>query len=58
MPSPSKSFDRYQAEDDHRTLQRAEEVKGDRKRMAGAKAHHKRTMRDMTKLGKSLGGKR
>lgn len=58
FPVASGSFDKYQAEDDHRTLQRAEEVRADPKRLSGVKKHHRKTMRDMTKMGKSLGGKR
>lgn len=52
------SKDPWQAEDDHRTLQRAEEIKGDRGRMAGVRRHHRKMTKAMNKIGKSLGGKR
>lgn len=52
------TFDKYQAEDDHRTLTRGEEIKGDRKRMAGVKKHHRAASKQLGKVGKLFGGKR
>ncbi len=52
--SPASDHD-WQAEDDHRTITRAAEVQGDKKRMAGVKRHHKKLTRDIARVGKSLG---
>jgi hypothetical protein len=54
----SPSEDDYRAEDDHRTLSRAAEVRGDPKRMAGVKRHHQKQKRTLGLVGRSLGGKR
>jgi hypothetical protein len=42
----------YRAEEDHRTLVRAGEVKGDRDRFKAAKDHHKKTQKHMEKACK------
>jgi hypothetical protein len=44
----------FQAEDDHRTLQRAGEVMSSPSRMAGARRHHKKVLGAMNKV---LGGR-
>ena len=49
MPS-----DPYQAEDDHRTLTRAEDIRTDPTRMKKVAAFHRTKMRQMTKIGSSL----
>lgn len=43
---------KYRAEDDHRTLTRAGEIKADRERMSAAKAHHKSMNKNMDKVCK------
>lgn len=57
-PAASGPFPDFQGEDDHRTLQRAEEIKADSHRMVGVRKHHRKTMRAMSNLGKAMGGKR
>lgn len=58
MKSPASDHD-YQAEDDHRTLTRAEEVRGDKARMGGVKKHHRKVSKGHEKFGRTLfGGKR
>lgn len=42
----------YRAEDDHRTLTRAGEIKSDRDRMKGAQDHHKKMNKHMEKACK------
>ena len=56
--SPSSAYDKYQDEDDHRTLSRAAEVQSDPKRMAGVKRHQKRQQRTLSTVGRMIGGKR
>lgn len=48
----------YQAEDDHRTLTRAEEVRSDPKRMTGVRRHHLKQTRALSRISKALGGAR
>lgn len=43
---------KYRAEDDHRTLTRAGEIKADRERMSAAQAHHKSMNKNMDKVCK------
>lgn len=43
---------KYRAEDDHRTLTRAGEIKADRERMKAAQAHHKSMNKNMEKACK------
>lgn len=50
--------DPWQAESDHSTLARAQEIREDPKRMTGVKKHHAKATRQLGKVGKSLGGKR
>lgn len=51
-------MDSYRAENDHGTLARAEEIRGDSKRMAGVKKHHRKVTKQLGKMGRALGGKR
>lgn len=46
----------YQAEDDHRTLTRAEEVRSDTKRMAGVVRHHRKQTSALKRTSKALFG--
>lgn len=50
MYGPSKSMQDYQAEDDFRTLQRAEEVKSDKTRHANALQHGKQVVQQTRKV--------
>lgn len=50
-----KSENDYQAEDDHRTLQRAEEVRADAGRMKRVAVHHRKKMGEMSRIGSILG---
>lgn len=50
--------DDWRAESDHGTLARAEEIRTDKKRMIGVKKHHAKASKQLSKVGKSLGGKR
>lgn len=45
----------YRAEDDHRTLQRAEEVRADPSRLKGVAMHHRKKMVEMRRVGSQLG---
>lgn len=42
----------YRAEEDHRTMTRAGEIKSDRERMRGVKDHHKKMSKNMEKVCK------
>lgn len=42
----------YRAEDDHRTLTRAGEIKGDKDRMRGVKEHQKKMTKNLEKACK------
>ena len=46
----------YRAEDDHRTLTRAEEVRADKTRMAGVIRHHRKQTSALRKTSKALFG--
>lgn len=48
--SPSAIDREYQAEDDHRTLSRAQEISEDKHRMAGVRKHHRKMSRSLSKL--------
>lgn len=50
----SKSEDDYRAEDDHRTLMRAEEIRGDKGRMSRVLKHHGKKAREIATLGSKL----
>jgi len=51
--SPKMDED-YRAEDDHRTMERAEEIRSDRGRMRGVAKHHVKKMREMACVGQRL----
>lgn len=42
----------YRAEDDHRTMTKAGEIKSDKDRMRGVKDHHKKLQKNMEKACK------
>lgn len=44
----------YRAEDDHRTMSRAAEIEGDKERMAGVRAHHRKVTGQHARIGKRL----
>jgi hypothetical protein len=48
----------YQAEDDHRTLTRAQEIAEDGKRMSGVRRHHRKMTRSLAKVGTMMKGSR
>lgn len=52
-PSPFPDKD-YQREDDHRTLTRASEIMGDKDRMKGARAHHRKQTKTMSHVQKTM----
>lgn len=56
-PSMSKSDADYRAEDDHRTLMRAEEIRQDPTRVKGVARHHAKMTTDIARVGRSLGRK-
>ena len=58
MKQGASYSDPYQAEDDHRTLSRAAEVRNDPKRMAGVAKHHAKVKKSLASVGRSLRGKR
>lgn len=47
----------YRAEDDHRTMSRAAEIEGDKERMAGVRAHHRKVSSAHARIGKRIGGR-
>jgi hypothetical protein len=55
MPTMDKQ---YQAEDDHRTLTRAQEITEDSGRMSGVKRHHRTLTRSLAKMGTMVKGGR
>ncbi len=57
VAAPSKGESDYMAEDDHRTLTRAEEIRGDSKRMAGVKKHHRKQTRAIQRMSRTLGAR-
>lgn len=50
---PKREEDRWRAEDDARTLMRAEEIKRDRARMAKARAVAKKQISELSKVAKA-----
>lgn len=62
MPRPSKSMkkeqDDYRAEDDLRTITRAEEVRADASRMGAVRRIQQKQLRALTRVGKALGEKK
>ena len=53
----SKQEQEYRSEDDFRTLQRAEEVRGDKARHERAMGHARKQMTQITKVMSGLRGK-
>lgn len=51
---PPKSELDYQAEDDHRTLTRAEDIRADAARMKRVLTHHNKQTRSLKRIGKAL----
>lgn len=51
---PSKTEDDYRAEDDHRTMMRASEIKRDPTRMKGVARHHSKMTKDLAEVGDDL----
>ena len=45
----------YRDEDDHRTVTRAEEVRGDKSRMAGVRRHQRKSERALKRTGRAIG---
>jgi hypothetical protein len=56
-PVQSKEHDKYRAEDDLRTLTRAEEIRGDKGRMQGATRAHGEQMDALSRVGRSMAGR-
>lgn len=50
---PKREEDKWRAEDDARTLMRAEEIKRDRARMAKARAIAKKQISELSKVAKA-----
>jgi len=57
MGPSKKSEDDYRAEDDHRTLTRAEEIRADKERMRGVQRHQKKSLRALKRVGRALGSR-
>lgn len=53
-PQPDDS---WRSESDHRTLMDAESIKTDPSRLSGVKAHQKKQMKSLARVGASLGKK-
>lgn len=49
--------DEYRAEEDHRSLTRAEEIRADVKRMAGVKRHHQKQTRALKRMSRVVGAR-
>lgn len=52
--SAKKREEEYQAEDDLRTLSRAEEIRADQKRMAACDRAHRKQTRSLSRVGRAL----
>ena len=56
MTKEDKKRDReYREEEDHRTITRAEEVRGDVPRMAGVRRHQRKSERALKRTGRAIG---
>lgn len=53
IPTPSSDDAKWRAEDDARTLMRAEEIKRDRKRFGAAKGIAKKQIVELSKIAKA-----
>lgn len=49
-----KDMSDYEAEDDHRTMMRASEIQGDKKRMQGVKKHHRKQTKKMALVQRQM----
>ena len=54
QPSMSLMDRQYQAEDDHRTLTRADEVRQDASRMKGVRKHHRKMTVALRHVGRTI----
>ena len=45
----------YREEDDHRTITRAEEVRGDKSRMVGVRRHQRKSERALKRTKRAIG---
>lgn len=54
MPKMDPGEREYRAEDDHRTLRRAAEVRSDPLRMRDVQSFHRKTLREMGEVGREL----
>lgn len=50
----AKADDDYRCESDHRTLSEAVTIQSDRRRMAGARKHHRKVSKQHSAVGRSL----
>ena len=57
-PAMSMRDKEYQAEDDHRTLTRAQEIAEDKKRMSGVRTHHAKMTKSLAKVSSMMKGGR
>lgn len=53
-----RRHDEYEAEEDLRTLSRAEEIRGDRGRLTRAQKMHRKQARSMSRVGRAIGASR
>lgn len=56
--SPLSLNKAYQAEEDHRTLSRAQEIAADTGRMAGVRTQHRKMTKSLAKVGSMMKGGR
>ena len=47
----------YRAEEDHRTITRAEEIRADKARMAGVQRHHRKQTSALQRVGRAVGAR-
>lgn len=55
IKASGKAVDEWRAEDDHRTMQRAEEVRSDPSRMKKVATFHRKKLGEMKRVGQQLG---
>jgi hypothetical protein len=56
-PVMTKTDRDYQAEDDHRTLARACEIRSDKSRMTAVRQHHDKAKRSLSTVGRMVRGR-
>ena len=54
-PADKKREDEYRAEDDLRTITRAEEIRADTGRMAGLRKIQRKQLRALSQIGRAIG---